>query len=659
MRPIVIVLLAVGFAFADERVDLAGDPLPQGALARIGTTRYRLGHYFREVFLTPDGSIIIGNQDQRVIHLVDATTGKPIGTLEDPDLSQFVAALSPDGKKLALFGLDKRGQPAADTTIRVYDLANRKPLWTSVIELPMRLERAIQFTPDGKRIVTASQDLRVWNAETGEELRREELKQAPEKIEISRDGKTVALASHELLLWELDGKTGPRKVTTGPRVENHLCRFAPDGKTVYVGDINLGMRGFDVASGAPAGDLKVGAIRWAMFSPDGKTIATGGINTGGVHPREFGVTLWDAATSKAVQRLEMPQSRANSGAWSADGKRFMAQGDGRLWVWDMPAAKLRGSDAPGHDALINALTFAPDGRLFTSSDDHTIRAWDPTTEMELLKLTMANWARGMDVSPDGSLVAGNALNNDFRVWDAKTGKEVFKLQGHGKMGGLRRVRFSTDEQSLLSLGDDNYLRSWDLLSGKLKAEHRLRLYDRDDPDRDDERFPFALASNRAIDLGRDGTTLAIGIGKDLRIIAADTGKERLRLDMGVRSADNLAIAPDCKRVATLATSPVPAATKGPEVVVWDLPTGMASVRFRTGQNSLRSVLAFSPDGKQLVTDAAPQALQFWDAATGAALGTIELPTRPLRVAFDGGKRVAVGMADATVLVYDMSVAIKK
>jgi WD40 repeat protein len=651
-------LVAVTAAADPPRTDLVGDPLPPGGVARIGSVRYRLAHSYHQVFLSPDGSTVIGNRDGQVVQLWDAATGKPVGDFQDPDLYEWSADLSPDGKLLALFGLDNRGKPAPDTTLRVYDLATRNPVWTSVIEEPNQNSRMVHFTPDGKRLVTAAQDVRVWYATTGDELAR--VPGQVYRLDVSADGTSIAFTSgRNLYVWDGTAKSAPRKVFEASRTSSDAVRFAPDGKTVYQSDYGRGLAGFDVATGKPAGDLAVGPVRWAAFSPDGKLLATGSVSTGGRLPREFGVTLWDATTGKLVRRLESGRAVAETGAWSRDGKRFAAISSGRLWVWDVATGELLGPDSAGHESHISALAFAPDRRLFTASDDGTVRAWDITTGKELLKLTMTHWVRGMDVSPDGTLVAANALGDDFRVWDAKTGQQVFKLLGHGPMGGLRRVRFSADEQTFLSLGDDGYLRSWEAVTGKLKAEHRLRLRDAPADDEPSGRAAEDWMFNRALDLGRDGTTFAIAVRTDLRVIAANTGKERMRLDAGPRAPDNLALSPDCKRLATLGFPQPPAGPGGAQVVVWDLEAGKPVVKFRTGRGSFRQVVAFTPDGKQVATDAAsPPALQFWDAATGTATGVLDLPARPRAVAFDGGKLVAVALADGTVLVYDRSDAVK-
>src|SRR4029079_12750427 len=96
---------------------------------------------------------------------------------------------------------------------------------------------------------------------------------------------------------------------------------------------------------------------------------------------------------------------------------------------------------------ITAFAFGPDGRLFTGSDDHTIRSWDVAGKPGL-ELMHDYWVRGVDVSPDGSLVAGSALGDDLHIWDAKTGTERFMLLGHGRGGGARGGAVPTCRQRL-------------------------------------------------------------------------------------------------------------------------------------------------------------------------------------------------------------------
>jgi WD40 repeat protein len=240
------------------------------------------------------------------------------------------------------------------------------------------------------------------------------------------------------------------------------------------------------------------------------------------------------------------------------------------------------------------------------------------------------------------------------------------------MGGLRRVRFTTDDQRLVTFGDDFYLRVWDTLTGKLKAEHRFKPdnpYSKGgaDEDEDDERMMMLLGW-RVLDLGADGRTLVLGSGKDIRVIDPETGKERFRLEADPGGVQALALSPDGKRLVTAGPGVAPAPPKVGQppvrpkdfqVTVWDTTEAKPIVKFRV-PGSYVGVLAFTPDGKRVVAAASDQnALTLWDATTGQAAGTIVLPGRPAHVAFDGpGKRMAVAFWDTTALVYDLAAVLK-
>jgi WD40 repeat protein len=520
------------------QTDLFGDPLPAGAVSRIGTLRYRVRGWHQQVFFSADGKTVVAKGENGMIHFFEAETGKPLGTLKDAGLSQWHADQSPDGKFLALVGLDWTDEPRSAPTVRLYDLTTRKLAWTSrLAEAESPSQMKVRFAPDGKHLVTAGPDVRVWDAKTGKEVARQKIASGYGGMDISPDGKTVAVAHAGLTVWDWTAGGAPRKLDPGPRIGGDSVRFAPDGKTLYVTGIGSPTIGaVDVATGKPAGRLEgISHTGRVTFSPDGTRYAAETYN------RSDGKTwtaVRDVATGAELARLDSGADAASGGSWSPDGTRYAAVNSYRVWVWDAKTGKAFGPDTPAHGAGITEMAFNPDGRLFTASDDHTVRAWDAATGKQLMVLPMAYWVRGLAVSADGSLVTGNALRNDFRVWDAKTGKEVFKLHGHGSMGGLRRVRFSADDQRLVSFGDDHYLRTWDTRTGKLTGEYRFRPPGRPGVDPDDDIHADTFGY-RVVDLGPDGRTLALGYGKDVRVIDTETGKQRYQVeaDPGGREHD--------------------------------------------------------------------------------------------------------------------------
>ncbi|RDW58771.1 hypothetical protein BP6252_13247 [Coleophoma cylindrospora] len=89
------------------------------------------------------------------------------------------------------------------------------------------------------------------------------------------------------------------------------------------------------------------------------------------------------------------------------------------------------------------------------------------------------------------------------------------------------------------------------------------------------------------------------------------------------------------------------------VRLWDAVTGTPLQTLRDHTSRVNSV-AFSPDGKQVVSGSADRTVRLWDAVTGAPLQTLESYTGSVNsVAFSpDSKRVVSGLADRTVWLWD-------
>jgi len=154
------------------------------------------------------------------------------------------------------------------------------------------------FSPDGKRIATASQDdtARIWDAESGKELRELEATAAFSMGHspgmFSSDIKKVAIPSFDSPTQIWDTESG--------RVLQTL-QHASRGTTAY-------------------------------FSPDGTKIAAS------VHNRNGPMTarIWDAETGRELHRLAVPGVSVYRGAFSPDGKRVVtASNDGSVRIWTL------------------------------------------------------------------------------------------------------------------------------------------------------------------------------------------------------------------------------------------------------------------------------------------------------------------------------------
>lgn len=111
-----------------EKTDLYGDPLPAGAIIRLGTTRFRHGSpLLSGLKFLPDSTTLVHTAD-RSIRFWDSSSGRLLRELRTDPFSVRGVAVSPDGRLMALGGFwtpddatPTRGE------VRVLDVASGKP----------------------------------------------------------------------------------------------------------------------------------------------------------------------------------------------------------------------------------------------------------------------------------------------------------------------------------------------------------------------------------------------------------------------------------------------------------------------------------------------------------------------------------------------------
>ncbi|HWG44068.1 MAG TPA: hypothetical protein VN688_14925 [Gemmataceae bacterium] len=128
-----------------SRTDRQGDPLPAGAIARLGTVRMRRAYQSPCDFaFTPDGKALVSARTSKIVQFWDVKTGKPLQEFRhEKTFDRFI--LSTNGKILATAGREG---------IIVWDVANRKQLRGIGAE---RVDR-IGLAPDGKTLASVAED---------------------------------------------------------------------------------------------------------------------------------------------------------------------------------------------------------------------------------------------------------------------------------------------------------------------------------------------------------------------------------------------------------------------------------------------------------------------------------------------------------------------
>jgi WD40 repeat protein len=657
-------------------VDRYGDPLPPGAVARLGTVRYRFGGH-GAAFL-PDGRTVVSVRSGNAITLWDARTGRLLREIDTGSFTpgQGGMALSRDGKRLVVSGsVSDERRPGWRSAACVFDLGSGKALRTFERE-PREGVNAVAMTPDGKLVFTLDRDgkLRVEEVATGAELLRQQFpRDVMASIAVSPDGSTLALGSgpntHKLFVWNWQAPEGPRAVESGWHRGREVV-FSPEGKLLAeCSDAEPDVRVLDVASGRLRHKLEVPDLEpyrhyHVAFSPDGKLLAA----YGGTNDRSA-VNLWEPTTGKFVKRLDV----GGALAFSPDSKLLVAGAQ----VWDFAAGKELSATPEAHRTAVQRIVTGPKGLVVTAGDDDTIRVWDVTTGKQRLRIGPVGGGnmsiRALALSPDGTrLVSASMRDDSVYLWDATTGRRIYRLAGHGKLGSVvAAAAFAPDGKRFRTWGAaDMCLRQWDVRTGKAVAEHALRPTGLTVPTEDDE--PIALERKMLHigggDLTSDGKRLVFEANSRFFVFDAVTGKE-LRSFPGEGSFSiGMAVSPDGKLVLASAYGQS-VRTKMPDgsvqftspkthpVTLWELATGGRHKQVLLPEEGPGPV-AFAADGKLFaVASSRPGALiRLMETATGREVLKIDGFRGTVRsLAFlPDGKRLVSGMEDGSALVWDLA-----
>jgi WD40 repeat protein len=579
--------------------DRFGDPLPDGAIARIGTVRFRHGRPVNAIAYSPDGRTLISGCDDHLVRLWDAASGKELRRFRGHSYRVVAVAFSPDGKAVA------SAAPGGDQTIRLWETATGKELWQTKGHA-----LSLAFSPDGKVLASGGLDKRIHllDAATGKvqgQLRGH--KQPITSVAFSPKADVLASASGDKMvrLWEVATGKELRQLS-GHEDEVKAIAFSPDGKTlVSAGDDQVIVL-WDVDSGKEHQRLR--GHHWSVssvaFSPDGKTLASG----------EYSSTtiLWEAATGKILHRLEAPRP-TYSLAFSPDSKTLASgHADGAVRTWEMSTGKRLHPDfdQPGFDSEVTFLY--GDKTLFTQGDSGAFR-WEAATGKKLGSLVY-----GGTLSPDHRFLAWTDKDEAIHLTEAATGKDVRRFQGNG--GDVFSIVITPNGKVLASQDIDNRtIRTWEMETGK-----ELR------------RFTEGLDDLALWSFGSGGKTFLLGGGDGrFHVRDADTGKELSRIQFADSYSFNLSpngrltLAPNGRLLAQIGQSP---GKNCPDtIILWDLPTGkqVRQLPWQEDEDTSKGdggPLAFTPDGKALTSLAGPK---------GNAVSLLELATGKERCRFEG------------------------
>jgi WD40 repeat protein len=657
---------------------------------------------------SPDGKRLWVTDAEGPIQAIDPSTGKVLVTWPCPGMgSPHHAAFSPDGSYVVIWSETScetayrnpfRTVVLTDRVARVYTTAGK---FVCILRGHSDRLGSAAFSPDGKRLITASQDrtVRVWDRDTGKELQRLEGTGPFGSASFSPDGKRVlgVAAMRRFMssiresrttpsdrggkVVEMKHEVDPDQVeevflgsTGGP---NHICTDCP-ATLFMVWDLSTGKVIASETQSFLARALEMGSYgpQYGQFSPDGKRVVLGFTDRSG--PRTSTAMVWDVSANKPVGYL--------SNGLSEPPPTFSPNGQDLLFIEGKLARKQpmfwsSGGPPPSHtvkrhDDTITSACFNRDGTcIVTGSADRTVRVWDAQVGDTMVCLRgHTKGVLAVAFHPDSQEVASAGEDDTIRIW------RVYPRRPHPqplvcRFGRVGDVCFSPDGSRVV-VGGQDAARLWDARSKRELAVYQPACDVKvDDASRGeisgaswraelspDGRKVLVVTDERQVYLGSwdSGKTLPL---RPVHIFDAATGKELLRLGSLGSSPTVATFSPDGRSVlvaesGTMSTvlvrggrtwSSGSQVSRDPVARLYDSTTGKVLWTTPVHPHGVR-LAAFSPDGKYVLTSCrqlspdgwGKQVLtRFWEAASGKEVSRIPLELEPQSASFSPDGKVVI------------------
>jgi len=414
MKRIIGFCVAVATSFP-----LLAQPLPEHAVARLGTTRFRHAGGTTCVAFVDGGKLLVTAGNDQAIRLWDVKTGAEVRVMQPPPVKMSALADMGIPRQSSFFRIDV----AADGS------------------------RAVSMDyHDGK--------MRLWDLKTGKLIREHKVQIRPQldlpefqQCVLSPDGKQLALlcgeANEKTNLRIVDAATGKPMYApiVGKWAQIMSAVYSPDGKTIawsaLVND-KAAIRLFDAATGKERASSEFDEtlfMNCCTFTPDNMTLICGGMD---------GLRLIDAQSGKIRKRVTT-RNHPLAMAVHPGGKQaiVMSAEAGRLSVVDLETGKIL-RRVPGRRSSIG------------------VAAQDNGTGIPSM----------LSITPDGKIFAVAGDDAAVRLYDFASSKEISPTGDH--TAGIRLLRFGKDGKTLISGGGEGTIQTWDVDAADRKTSVRVR-----------------------------------------------------------------------------------------------------------------------------------------------------------------------------------------
>ena len=282
--------------------------------------------------------------------------------------------------------------------------------------------------------------------------------------------------------------------------------------------------------------------------------------------------------------------------------------------------------------LISALAYRPDGKLLALGTFKEVRLVEPETGKVVATLPgEAEDVRAVAFSPDGKLLAAAgglpARSGEVKIWDVDERAPLRTITGHTDC--IYAVEFAPDGKSIATASYDKLIKLWDVASGqeiRTLKDHIDAVY----------ALAFTPDGRRLVSASAD---------RGVKVWDVASGERLYTLSEPADGLNTLALDPAGKRVA--------AGGLDRTIRVWSLgEKGGTLLNSLIAHEDAILQLAWSPDGKYLVSSSADKEVKMFKADDLSVVKTWPQPDWALSVGFaPDGKSFAVGRFDGSLEIY--------
>lgn len=287
-------------------------------------------------------------------------------------------------------------------------------------------------------------------------------------------------------------------------------------------------------------------------------------------------------------------------------------------------------------AQIFSLAYSPDGQTLALGGYQQVSLADAATGKVLRTLPdVSQIVRAVAFSADGAMLAAGSgppgQRGEAKIWNLASGELLRTIEGHDDT--IYAVAFSPDGQTLATSSYDKMIKLWDVASGQ-----ELRTL------KDHIDAVYALAFTT------DGKFLLSGSAdRSVKVWEPASGKRLYTLNEPLDGINSIAVHPSGGRVA--------AGGLDRTIRVWKLSAAGGELEHSLIAHQAPILrLAYSPDGKTLVSASADNTIKIFQADTLTEVATIPNQSdwvMALQFAPDG-KHFAAGRFDGSLSVYETS-----